>query len=465
MGGYSLDCSEDSIVPNEAPRNGSMNILQINTNDIRGGAANVAMNLFRLYRDIGHKSILAVGSKSDHDPDVIQIPGSNSFNSWRGLWSGLEGRCNSIPFAPVQKYFRHLTRFMGQPSRYIRWSLGLEEFDYPGTRRLLELIPEQPNILHCHNLHGGYFDLRTLPWLSRSHPLVLTLHDAWMIGGHCAHSLDCDRWKDGCGYCRYLSLYPAVRRDSTAENWRHKRDIYARCRLYIASPSGWLMDRVKGSILSQAIVDSRVIPNGVDLKVFHPGSKEKARKDLGLPSNARILLFVADGVKKNIWKDYETMRKALSLVTEDLGLEELLFIALGETASSERIGNAEVRFVPYQNDQSILASYYRASDVYIHAVRAETFGLVLAEASACGVPVVATDVGGIPEVIQDGKTGLLTPIGDPETMASKICQLIVDGDLRTTMGENAAAFAKSRFDINQQAARYLDWYEEILTTN
>ena len=108
-------------------------------------------------------------------------------------------------------------------------------------------------------------------------PTVLTLHDAWLLSGHCAHSFDCERWKTGCGECPDLTIEPAIRRDATADNWVRKRDIYARSRLYVATPSPWLMGRVEQSMLAPAVEQARVIPNGVDLSVFRPADKRSIR--------------------------------------------------------------------------------------------------------------------------------------------------------------------------------------------
>src|SRR6185503_18163896 len=186
---------------------------------------------------------------------------------------------------------------------------------FPGTRDLLNLSPVKPDILHCHNLHGGFFDLGALSRLSHEAPTVLTLHDSWLLTGHCAHSFDCERWTTGCGSCPDLSIYPAIRRDATAHNWQRKRDIYRRSRLYVTTPSNWLMDRVRQSMLWPSVELSRVIPNGVDLSTFKPGSRDEARRDLGLPSANPIVLLMS-GRRDAPWMDTGTLNRAIDSITE-----------------------------------------------------------------------------------------------------------------------------------------------------
>jgi hypothetical protein len=110
----------------------------------------------------------------------------------------------------------------------LRRAAGLEDFDHPSTWDLLSLTRGEPSIVHLHNLHGDYFDLRYLPTLSRQVPCVVSMHDAWLLSGHCAHSLDCDRWLRGCGKCPYLTLpigaVSAQSMPTRVSTWRHPAD-------------------------------------------------------------------------------------------------------------------------------------------------------------------------------------------------------------------------------------------------
>ena len=83
------------------------------------------------------------------------------------------------------------------------------------------------------------------------------------------------------------------------------------------------------------------------------------------------------------------------------------------------------------------------------------------EAAACGLPVVATAVGGIPEQVVDGRTGFLVPPRDAVAMAKQVVRLLEQEGLRLLMVEESQRLAQERFDLNQQVRAYLDWYETI----
>jgi len=440
-----------------------LGVLQVSTYDIIGGAERVAWNLFQTYRKRGYASWLAVGTKLGTDPDVLLIPnhgrGGRLTRQHTAAPSGSQSRG---PQAWTISRLSAVTRVLADPARALDRFWGIEDFRFPGTRQLLNLTDQRPDVVHCHNLHGGYFDLRALPSLSRQVPVVMTLHDAWLLSGHCAHSFDCERWKRGCGHCPDLTIEPAIRRDATAYNWRRKQKIFRTSRLYIATPSRWLMHKVEQSMLAPAIVEARVIPNGVDLSIFHPANKEEARSALGIPGGTLVVLFAANALRQNTWKDYRTVQAGVALTVGQMNARNLLFIALGQDGPAERIGPAEMRFVSYQTEPKAVACYYQAADVYVHAARADTFPNTVLEALACGTPAVATAVGGIPEQIEDGRSGFLVSAGDAPALAERLTQLLSDNDLRARMGIQAAEAARRRFDLSEQADAYLDWYRELV---
>src|SRR5262249_32518210 len=158
---------------------------------------------------------------------------------------------------------------------------------------------------------------------------------------------------------------------------------YARSRLHVAAPSHWLLQRVLQSMLAPAIVDHRIILPGVDLNVFRPVSQQEVRRLLGIPLDAAVVVFVANQGRNNPLKDYATMEAAMSRLGGEASAPFIHLYCIGADAPDKRRGRVLIRHLPYQPSAAQLAQYYQAADVYLHAARAEVFGLVLAEALAC----------------------------------------------------------------------------------
>jgi glycosyltransferase involved in cell wall biosynthesis len=416
-----------------------MVIAAVNASEQGGGAEAVARGLTEGLRGLGHEASLLVGRGAATGPHVHAFPD----DAWTRLAHLLAG-----------------------PGRLAdRWS-GLESYRYPATARMLRVLPGEPDLVHLHNLHGGYFDLRVLPALSRRIPVALTLHDAWLLSGHCAHSLGCERWRTGCGSCPDLDIYPAVRRDATARNWRRKRDIFRRARLHVATPSRWLADRVHASMLAPAVAELRVIPHGIDLAIFRPGDAGAARHRLGLDPDTPVLLFIGGATRGNPFRDRNAAEGAAVSAAERLG-RDLTLLALGSDVPDRKIGRVAVRNLPFQPDPTVVAACHQAADLYLHPARADTFPSTVLEALACGTPVVATAVGGIPEQVRDvdgpgDATGALVAPGDSQALSAALVRLLEDAALRRRLGDGAARDAAERFAAATQHRAYAAWFEEIV---
>lgn len=433
-----------------------MRILQVSTSDFGGGAEGSTWDLFQAYRERGLDSWVAVGRKLTDDPDVLAIPNERIHSEWSHFWHKVQMRNSKRAHQEFFQFLGRLLGFLEDPKGVMERRLGFENFNYPGTWQLLDLPPRHPTIVHCQNLHGSYFDLRVLPRLSQQIPVVLNLRDTWLLTGHCAYFMGCERWKTGCGRCPDITIYPSIPKDGTFFNWRRKRKIYARSRLYITGPSRWLMDQLPESMLHGVLY--RMIPNSVNLKIFQPGNRAFARRLLGLPLNAQIILLSAHSV----FKDLDMMEASLTQVKKAKGGGNLLFLCLGKQGPEKVLGQGVIQYREFEKDKKRVALYFQAADIYIHAAKGEIFGKAITEAMVSNIPVVATAVGGIPEQIEDGVTGFLVPKADVEGMARAIQRLLDDEGLRIKIGNSAGLHARKHYSINRQIKAFLEFYEEIL---
>lgn len=435
-------------------------ITQVSASDTGGGAEAVALDLHRRLRERGHDAWLAVGRTLSSEEGVVRIDhartagrvGTQGWALHRRLVD--KGRWRAARAA----------RALAEPGTALDLLRGHEDFRFPGSYDLERLTPRPPDVIHAHNLHGGFFDPRALPPLSQRGPVVVTLHDAWLFTGHCAHPLDSDGWRRGCGNCPHLSTYPALHRDGTAFNLARKADLHRRSRLTVVAPSRWLLNLAEASVLASAIVAARVIPNGVDIDLFSPRDRGEARRSLAVPDDAYVLVFSAAGGRANAWKDYGTLQAALASL--DAGGRTNVLLVVGEDGPPEHAGSfvvAPVGALGRDRVPAVLA----AADVYVHPAAADTFPLAVLEALSMGLPVVATAVGGIPEQIAPlggsaEPTGVLVPPADVPRLAAALARLRDDAQLRRELGGAARRAAVARFGAARVADDYEALYREAL---
>ena len=112
--------------------------------------------------------------------------------------------------------------------------------------------------------------------------------------------------------------------------------------------------------------------------------------------------------------------------------------------------------------QPRIVDYLCAADILLLPSEQESFGLAALEAMACEVPVIASRVGGVPEVVDDGETGFLSEVGDVDKMAADAVKLLTDNKLRREMGKRARASAISRYNTDKIIPQYIEFYERVL---
>ena len=208
-----------------------------------------------------------------------------------------------------------------------------------------------------------------------------------------------------------------------------------------------------------------VMYNGVDQNFFYPMNKERSKDKLGLPENKLLILTVRRLVYKN---GLDTLLESASLLARDC--PNLLFIVVGNgpdrkfmTNRIRQLGvNDNVRlagFVP----EELLPLYYNAADYFvIPSSSGEGLPLVLLEAMACGLPVIATTVGGTPEIIKDMVNGALVPPRNQEALAQAISKLIsLRKESQAIRIENRKT-VEANFNWDKNVRQLIEIYEEFL---
>lgn len=397
-----------------------MNILQINSQDIIGGAAKVSYSIKQGLENSGHTTSMFVNVKSSSDSNVFELPRSKA----RFVTSHLLG--SDIDF------------FLSDAI------MKTKEF-------------KEADIIHCHNIYNHFFNLRTLEKICRTKPVVWTLHDMWAITPYCAHSFD-DKPRQGFYSCQSMSTRSTIKK----LNWRYlkwrKKIAYSRITPNIVCPSLWLENKVKKSILNDKPI--RVIHNGIDDQIFKPLSKEACRKELGIPQDKKVILFSSTGGKNNIWKGWSYALQAVAPIKNQ---DDILVLCLG--GNHDDNNSDGIRYDNLVKDDLTMARYYNAADIMLFTSLAENFPLSIIEAMACGLPIVSFDVGGVKEALTHGENGYLAKYRDSEDLTRGIRHLLsLDYNEINRMVATSTTKAKNNFTASIMTRRYIDLYHELLGT-
>lgn len=217
---------------------------------------------------------------------------------------------------------------------------------------------------------------------------------------------------------------------------------------------------VRDELLARGVrVPIAVVPTGVDLGWFSPGDRATARRELGLPADATILLYVG---RLDREKSVDRILLAFERIAGTVPAVHLVLVGHGtEAARLRRLAAAlpvaeRIHFLGVRPHRALVPCY-RAADLFLFASETETQGLVLAEAAACGLPAVAVDAPGCEEVVADGESGVLTK-GEPAALAEAAIGLLLDRERLRAMARRAREIAMQGFDVGLQIERTLAVY-------
>lgn len=283
-------------------------------------------------------------------------------------------------------------------------------FSYSSTYRLISEIKKiVPDIVHLHNLHGNYLNLPMLfGYLKKTDIQVsITLHDCWLFTGKCPHFTvaGCEKWKYACGECPQLERYPKSKVDTTKKSLLDKKKWLSgfENRLKIITVSDWLCNTAKQSFLASYPIQT--IYNGINCELFHPVDGIAIRKKYCLENK-----FVILGVSSN-WNDEKGFNEFLQL-SEKLCDDEVI-ILVGLTEKQVTMLPKKIIGITKTENKTELVKLYSAANVFVNTSKEETFGLVTAEAMACGTPVIVYDSTACAEII-DKECGFIMPVNSKE---------------------------------------------------
>ncbi|PLT34894.1 N-acetyl-alpha-D-glucosaminyl L-malate synthase BshA [Bacillus sp. V5-8f] len=210
--------------------------------------------------------------------------------------------------------------------------------------------------------------------------------------------------------------------------------------------------------------DIRTVYNFIDERVYQKTDSHHLKEMYGISESEKVCIHVSNfrAVKR-----VQDVVRAFASIQEQIP-SKLLLVGDGPEMTVvcrmvQELGLEEK--VLFLGKQDKLEDLYSISDLMLLLSEKESFGLVLLEAMACGVPCIGTNVGGIPEVIDDGKTGYVIDLGDTKTVAERAVGLLADPDLHSRFSEESVKRVKTKFRSDIITAQYESIYRELVTQN
>ncbi|MGN5733469.1 D-inositol-3-phosphate glycosyltransferase [Arthrobacter psychrochitiniphilus] len=305
-------------------------------------------------------------------------------------------------------------------------------------------LPGEPtNVIHSHYWVSGMAGILVAKRLDL--PLVHTMHTMARVKNH------------------YLppgqSAEPGIREDG-------EQHIVAAATRLVANTTAEAAELERHYDGCEQRID--IVSPGVDLKVFKPAFRDRSRQELGIAPERFHVVFAG---RMQRLKGPHVLVKAAAILRAERPDIELQISFLGARSGHDKYdlptmiddaGLSSVAAIHPPVGAAELADWYRSADVVAVPSSSESFGLVALEAQACGTPVIATNVGGLPRAVSDGRTGLLIEGRSPKLWADAIASLHDFPGTRADMGRAASVFAEA-YGWENTAAQTIQSYDLALT--
>jgi len=418
-----------------------MKVVHIMTSQ-RGGAARAALRLHHGLRSQAVDSMFyAKNVKND------EVAGLYGFSAQRDFLSRVKVRIRKDRMRYAYRVYSD-----SRPGGLEMYSDDRSEFG----AQVVNQLPECDII----NLHwiAQFVDYRSF-FSSVRQPIVWTLHDMNPFTGGCHYAADCDRFLNMCGACPQLGS--TNERDLSRAILRRKAKVFSSLgegRLHIVTPSKWLQKEAQASALFQQVPVS-VIANGLDTNDFSPRDSGGLKSALGIPEDAKVVLFAADSV--------DNQRKGFSLLLDALrdidSLDKLFFLSIGGGQARCPVDHY-IHLGNIENDL-LMSIIYSLADVFVIPSLQDNLPNTVIESMACGTPVIGFDLGGIPDMVRHGQTGLLVEALNVAGLRQAIEMLLKDETKREQMSHQCRRVVEVEYDVRIQAHRYTELYQSILESS
>lgn len=310
----------------------------------------------------------------------------------------------------------------------------------------------RPEVLHLHWVaflidHPTFF--ASLP---QQVPIFWTLHDLNPFTGGCHYASGCERFRSGCGHCPQLA--DPGPSDASRHSFDVKRRAFRGHRLHIVTPSRWLGDLARTSPIWPEETQFHVIPYGLDIEIYQPRQASGIRQEYGIGEHAFTFVFGAEDIA-NRRKGMPHLSAALARIERQENWHAIVF---GDGQIPSLPSWLNVHRAGYVSDEDRKVALLSAGDLFVMPSLEDNQPQTGLEASACGLPVLAFESGGVPEYVRDAKTGYLARVGDANDLARQLVNASTHPETRIAMGQAARRMIETEFALQLQAQRMTRLY-------
>lgn len=314
---------------------------------------------------------------------------------------------------------------------------------------------QECDVIHFHMFHNTRMSLYSLMEIANQKKVVISLHDPWFFNGHCVHSQECNKWKNGCMRCPDLDRLFPLKEDYSHELWKLKEKVFKNIDVDLVVTSKWMLDMVKKSPITKHISNVHHIPFGLDTDLFSPKyDQNDAKKHFGIEDDEFVIFFRA----QSEFKGTEYIVKALSEIDIDL---KIALITCSEKGLIDELSDKYHIVELGNSDTDTLIYAYNACDMFLMPSIGESFGMMAIEAMACAKPVVVFNNTALPSVTHAPDCGYLVKNKDYVSLKNAILYLIQNPDERKKRGELGRNIVMKEYDIQQYYNQMKELYYSV----
>ncbi len=416
-----------------------MKIVHVSIRDSEEGASRAAYRIHRAQVEAGLDSRMRVLVSGTGDDRVIS------------------GSCCSLSTTLVRALQRR-TRAFSQRG----WQTDnpvLHTFGEDAIGLIDELNLSDVDIVNLHWISG----LLSVAEVGRIRkPIVWTFHDMWPFcgGEHYAPNDSSARFRKGY---QTVNRPPGERGpDLNRKTWESKKKAWSRQKFNIVCPSHWLADCAQQSVLF-ADADVCVIPHPLETEsLWRPVPRDAARRELDLPADKKLILMGAPGGTTDPRKGGDLLNGAVHQLAASQ-LDDVELVIYGQTRPvNSHEWPCRVHWLGEVRDDRVLSQAYSAADVMVVPSRQEAFGQTASEAQACGTPVVAFGIGGLPDIVEHQVTGYLARPFEVSDLSDGISWVLNNEERRCELAAAARASSLRKFAEPLAAEAYTELYKKVL---